>query len=388
MGGASTDAAGGLTGVVVVRFARAFARLAPAFARLARAPGILLLATTAACGAPNPVLLTPLSSGTPALLQAVSAPGSGVVWLSGHEGTWVRSTDGGATWYAGTMDGAEDLQFRDVEAFDAATAYLMSAGSGGLSRIYRTDDGGDTWRLQFRATEPDAFLDCMAFWDRDRGLAYGDAVDDAPYILRTDDGGDHWARVPAAALPHALEGEGGFAASGTCLTAAPGGRAWVATGNASPARVLRTDDWGRSWTVAEVPVVAGPAAGLTTVRVAGGGWGVALGGVIGNDTTVQANAAVSTDDGRSWAPAAPPVFPGPVYGAALLGTDAPPGPASPVVVAVGPRGLAYSADGLSTWVLVDSAAYWAVEFPPAARTGWAVGPAGRLVRLTVNAGGR
>ena len=44
----------------------------------------------------------------------------------------------------------------------------MSAAA--LSRIYRTDDGGATWDVQFQNEHPDGFLDCMAFWDRDRGI--------------------------------------------------------------------------------------------------------------------------------------------------------------------------------------------------------------------------
>ena len=49
-------------------------------------------------------------------------------------------------------DAAASLDFRDVEAFDAKTAYLLSIGSGAASRIYKTTDGGRTWTAQFTST--------------------------------------------------------------------------------------------------------------------------------------------------------------------------------------------------------------------------------------------
>ena len=85
--------------------------------------------------------LTEQESGTRVLLQAISPVDDQIVWVSGHGGTFVRTTDGGLNWSARVVPGADTLQFRDVEAFDARTAYLLSSGSGSLSRIYRTDDG-------------------------------------------------------------------------------------------------------------------------------------------------------------------------------------------------------------------------------------------------------
>jgi photosystem II stability/assembly factor-like uncharacterized protein len=221
-------------------------------------PVLVLLVTSSACQpgdaapdtATDPSLgISVQSSGTSALLQAVSPVTDDVVWVSGHQATYARSLDGGTTWEADVMPGAEGLQFRDVAAFDDRTAYLMSSGTGDLSRIYRTDDGGESWRLQYTAMHPEAFLDCMDFWSPDRGLVYGDEVDGVPFLLHTEDGGDSWARVDAAGLPDALDGEGGFAASGTCLITGEDGRAWVETGAGGRGRVLSTADFGVTWSV-------------------------------------------------------------------------------------------------------------------------------------------
>lgn len=278
---------------------------------------------------------------------------------------------------ASVVEGAEDLQFRDVAAFDERTAYLMSSGPGEQSRIYRTDDGGGSWRLQYTAEHPDAFLDCMDFWTPERGLAYGDAVDGVPFLLATTDGGERWSRVPAASLPPALEGEGGFAASGTCLQVLDGGLGWVATGNGARARVLRTADFGASWTAVDVPVVSGAAAGLATIRMDARGRGVAMGGIIGDDSVRSDNVALTEDGGATWTVGGALVMAGPVYGSALS-------PAGDVVVAVGPGGMDWSPDGGRTWRSADTLTYWAAALA-SSEVGWAVGPGGRIVRVTVAA---
>lgn len=325
--------------------------------------------------------ITPRDSGTDALLQAVSPVDGSIVWMSGHGGTYVRTIDGGATWRAATVPGVADLQFRDVAAFSAETAYLMSAGPGAQSRIYRTDDGGASWTLQHTAEHPDAFYDCMDFWTPERGLLYGDAVDGVPYLLATSDGGGTWERIAAEVLPAALAGEGGFAASGTCLTVSPGGRAWVAMGNGARTRLLTTSDYGASWRVVDVPVLGGPGAGLTTAHVGDRGFGIALGGAIGeiNVSSLPPGAptgrvAVTTNGGRSWSGSDALEIEGAVYGSSLV-----PGREG-VAVAVGPGGMDGSADHGGSWQTLDPRSWWAVSFGPEG-IGWAAGPEGRIARI-------
>ena len=59
--------------------------------------------------------LTPQQSGTINRLQAISPVNGRVAWASGVGGTFVVTTDGGNTWRAGVVPGAEALEFRDVE---------------------------------------------------------------------------------------------------------------------------------------------------------------------------------------------------------------------------------------------------------------------------------
>src|SRR5262245_21530800 len=85
-----------------------------------------------------------------------------VAWVSGTMGTYARTTDRGKTWAVGVVPGAEKLDFRAVKAFGAATAYLLSAGPGDASRIYKTTDGGKSWVMQFRCADPAGFFDAIA----------------------------------------------------------------------------------------------------------------------------------------------------------------------------------------------------------------------------------
>ena len=100
-------------------------------------------------------------SNTTALLIGISPVNERVVWVSGARGTYARTTDGGATWVAAQVPGAETLQFRDVHALDENRAWLLSIGNADTSKVFSTADGGKTWTLQFTNPLPKGFLDCF-----------------------------------------------------------------------------------------------------------------------------------------------------------------------------------------------------------------------------------
>ncbi len=321
-------------------------------------------------------VLEPQTSGTTALLQAVSAPSAQLAWVSGHAATVLRTTNGGESWERLTVPGAaaDSLQFRDVHAVDANVAYLLAAGPGTRSRIYKTTDGGRSWLRQFSNTDSSAFYDCFAFWDGGRGVTFSDAVAGRFIVRVTEDGGSHWSAVPEEALPPALAGEGAFAASGTCVVTLADRFAWIGTGAADTARVLATRDGGHSWRIVATPIVGGSAAGIAALAFHDTLHGMALGGNLGSPAERSDNVAVTADGGHTWRLAGRPTFPGAVYGATAV-----PGRGGRTV-AVGPKGLDYSADGGASWTSLDTLAYWSVGFA-SSRVGWAVGPGGRIVKL-------
>ena len=118
----------------------------------------------------------------------------------------------------------------------------------------------------------------MSFWDAAHGIVIGDSIAGQFCIMTTEDGGRHWQRVPSSALPPALPNEGAFAASGTNIAVLGKSDAWIGVGAATKARVLRTHDRGRTWRVAETPLVAGASAGIFSVAFRDAKHGVIVGG--------------------------------------------------------------------------------------------------------------
>src|ERR1700752_5328850 len=103
---------------------------------------------------------TTQSRGVTARLRGVSAIDDRVAWASGSGSTVLRTVDGGATWQKLTVT-SDPLDFRDIDAIDSKTAYILSIGNGPGSRIYKTIDSGLTWNLQFQKNDPKTFLYAM-----------------------------------------------------------------------------------------------------------------------------------------------------------------------------------------------------------------------------------
>jgi len=331
---------------------------------------LLCIASAGVLSAQAPVIIVQQSNVT-SLLQAVSISASNpdVAWISGHRGTYAVTTDGGNTWAARVVPGKDSAEFRDVHAIDARRAWLMSSGTGAKSGIFRTTDGGAKWEQVFANRDTAAFYDCMAFFDERRAFAFSDAVNGRMPIVRTGNG-TQWS---VGAIP-SQDGEGGFAASGSCAQATTLGEAWIGTGAAARPRVLHSTDAAQSWSAADVPLVGGSGAGITALAFRDRRRGVAVGGAI-SGTATGPRAARTTDGGATWTVIADPPIVGALYGAAyaVRGDRA-------MLVAVGPGGAAWSTDDGDTWAMLDTAPYWSVGFGWTG-TGWMVGPKGRVVRI-------
>lgn len=306
--------------------------------------------------------------------RGLSAVSRDTAWVAGSLGTVLRTTDGGGSWRNVSPPGAGELQFRDIEAFDARRAVVLAIGEGEASRVYRTDDGGATWTESFRNTDARAFYDCLTFFDHRHGLAMSDPVDGRFRILSTRDGGRSWTVLPDSGMPPALEGEAGFAASGQCLVSSGPKDAWLATGGAARARVLHSGDRGRTWTVTDTPIPGGdPARGVFALAFRDRAHGLAVGGDFRPGQASPDAAARTADAGRTWRPAgAPP----PAYrsGVAWLPHS------RTAALAVGPTGTDLTTDAGRSWRTVDTGSYDTVDCTPDHGC-WAAGEKGRVARL-------
>jgi photosystem II stability/assembly factor-like uncharacterized protein len=163
------------------------------------------------------------TSNTTASLRGIHNVGGGVAWASGTNGTVLRTEDGGYVWQTCAVPpGAERLDFRGIQAFDANTAIVMSSGKGDLSRLYKTTDGCHTWKLIFTNPDKDGFWDAIYF-DRGRlGWLLGDPVDGMFTLFATNDSGKTWIRQRNNGLHADPKAQGAFAASNSSLLAVTG----------------------------------------------------------------------------------------------------------------------------------------------------------------------
>jgi photosystem II stability/assembly factor-like uncharacterized protein len=307
-------------------------------------------------------------SGSTASLRGVWAVNEKTAWASGTRGAYLKTIDGGATWTAATVAGAETLDFRDVQGVDENTAYLLSIGSGETSRVYKTTDGGAHWILSLQNPDAKGFFDEMAFWDATHGILVGDQVDGQMVVMSTEDGGKTWQRQK---MPPALPGEGAFAASGTGITVLGTSDVWIGTGGKGAARVYHSKDGGRTWTVAATPIRAdSAAAGIFSLAFSDAMHGVAVGGDYNKANDETGNIAVTADGGATWTKpdgTAPKGFRSAV---AYLADRK-------LWIAAGPSGADVSTDGGKSWKQFDTGNYNAISFV-SSRAGWAVGARGRI----------
>ena len=176
-------------------------------------------------------------------------------------------------------------------------------------------------------------------------------------------------------MPKAGKGEGGFAASGTCVTTGDNGKAWIATGAGGNCRFLITEDYGQSWNEVDSPLAKGDAAGNTSVSFIGN-TGVVTGGDLLITDDYTDNCAFSTDGGLTWKLSGKPQTVGAFYGSAItqIGEQT-------FAFACGPNGLDYTSDMGQTWTTLDTLNYWALSMK--GNIGYASGTDGKILKISL-----
>jgi photosystem II stability/assembly factor-like uncharacterized protein len=307
----------------------------------------------------------PQTSNTSVALRGVSAVSEKIAWASGAKGTFLRTVDGGVTWVPGIVPGSADADFRGVRALSDKSAYLLSSGTGALSRLYKTGDGGVKWDLLMVNSNPKGFWDSIAMWDPMHGILLGDPVN-GRFVIWTTSDGDTWVEQKG---PPALPQEGAFAASNTSLFVRGARDAWFGTGGAGGGRVFHSDDGGKSWTVSKTLLRHdSESAGIFSLAFSDGRHGVAVGGDYTKPEEAAGTIAITEDGGKTWtAPASQ--LPG--YRSAVVYLDD-----KKMWLATGTSGSDVSVDGGRTWKPLGETGYNAMSF--AGSVGWAVGPGGLI----------
>ena len=255
-------------------------------------------------------------SHTTASLRGIHSLGGGVAWASGTGGAVLRTEDGGYLWQGcATPPGAEKLDFRGIQAFDANTAIVMSSGKGDLSRLYKTTDGCRTWKLLFTNPDSDGFWDAIKFTNRQSGYLLGDPVpistsDQKVFAyFHTADGGQTWIADDRTNLNYFIYPDTAiFAASNSSmlirnatLTFVIGGshaNLIVGTNAGVCDCIPRTLPDGRQYVTIRLPLAEGATAGGFSLASTEGGEAVAVGGDYSKPNETSGTAAYSIGEMR------------------------------------------------------------------------------------------
>ncbi|PWJ44117.1 WD40/YVTN/BNR-like repeat-containing protein [Sediminitomix flava] len=302
-------------------------------------------------------------------LRGLSPISENVAWASGVNGSILRTADGGKTWEKFSVNGADSLDFRDIEAFDDQTAIAITAGSP--AKIYKTTNAGKEWALSYLNEDRAIFMDAMGFWDNQNGIAFGDPMNGHLKIITTADGGKTWTDIPSENIPQANEMEGGFAASGSCLVVEGDSNVWIGTGGAE-ARVYFSTNRGKTWTITNTPIRSGiGSSGIYTLTMQDQLNGVAMGGDYTMPDSTKAIAAYTNDGGKTW----------------QKSNDVPSGYRSCVIalkakkgtyLSISKTGMDISTDNGLNWVNVDSVGFYTLYQAKEDQSLWASGSHGRI----------
>lgn len=301
------------------------------------------------CGFTQTYELSTLNAEANSSIRGLSVVSDSVIWLSGSNGFIGRSADGGQHWKWTKPKGYEQLDFRDIEAFDDQHAVVVNAGSPAC--ILQTSDGGKSWTETYKDTDTAAFLDGIDFWDRSQGIAFGDPVNHHFRLLLTADGGATWTDASSAMKVEAAEGEAAFAASGTSIRTRPGGKVWVVSGG-SRSNVYASEDYGLTWKKYDCPVQHGaPGKGAFSIDFLNDTKGIVVGGDYKNDKDNSNNILLTADGGKSWRKPSRPVF---GYRSGVIWYD------ERNCIATGTSGTDVSRDGGMNWYHISDESFNAI----------------------------
>lgn len=318
-------------------------------------------------------------------MRAVQALSPSICWIGASEGSILKTLDGGKSWTIYKVPNADSLDFRDIHVFDEFNVLAMSAGLSqeGKAKIYRTSDGGLQWNVVYNTSQNEVFLNGLAFWDGKFGICQGDPIDGNYFVLTTTDSGKTWKELPKENRPIALENEVCFAASGTSLITTSKGIAYIGTGGAAFARIIKTTDYGITWEYGVTPMKAGPTSGIFGINFWSKKDGMAVGGDYNQTTKDGQNILLTSNGGKTWKlqtvtkPAGLKESVGMYHKTyKTWDNDSPIGADNHALVAVGPSGTSYTLNYGKTWNFLGTDGFHAVSF--AGNTGYAVGANGKI----------
>ncbi|MCZ8228768.1 oxidoreductase [Flavobacterium sp.] len=214
--------------------------------------------------------------------------------------------------------------------------------------LFRVDKKNLNTELVYQNANENVFFDSLQFWNSKEGIALGDPIDNYFSIIITRDGGKTWQPLANSVFYKNIEGEGAFAASNTNIVI-QGNHTWVVSGGKS-ARIFHSADKGKSWTVAETPIIQGQQmTGIFSAAFYDQSIGCIAGGNYELPNQNFGNKAITKDGGKTWQLIAENSGPGYISCVQFV-----PNSKGNGLVTVGATGIHYSSDGGASWKLISS----------------------------------
>jgi len=294
--------------------------------------------------------IKPLNEHTKTSLRGLSVVSDQVTWVSGSNGAVGKTIDGGITWKWVNPKGYGKIDFRDIEAFDDKQAIIVGIASPAY--ILKTVDGGETWTENYKNVDSAIFLDGLGFWDKNRGIIFGDPINDKMQLLKTVDAGKSWQDISKSLEINLTKGEASFAASGTTIKTLPGGKTWIATGG-TVSNIYFSLNYGQTWQVFKCPILQGEGStGPFSIDFFNEKTGIVVGGNYLKDKENSNNVLLTNDGGKNWKKPAGPVL---GFRSAVTYINA------KILIAAGTSGVDISTDSGQHWKQISNKSFNAVQ---------------------------
>lgn len=312
-----------------------------------------------------------LTSGTPTSLRGLSVVNDNIIWVSGSNGTVGKSTNGGKNWKWMKVNGFENTDFRDIEAFDANTALIM--GVSEPAYILKTNDGGESWKVVYENKTKGMFLDAMDFANNQQGIVVGDPINGKIFMARTRNTGNSWEELDEKEQSQVISGEAFFAGSGSNIKLFADGTYFLVSGGIKSRLFTK----GK---VTDLPMIQGnESSGAYSIDIFDNGFPrkpgnrmVVVGGDYKADSLTDRNCFYSTNSGKTWqAPETPPHG----YRSSVEFLS------KKDILACGPNGVDYSSDGGRNWEWISREGFHVCKIARLGTSVFLAGSNGKIAKL-------
>ncbi len=294
------------------------------------------------------------------------------IWVSGSNGTVIKTTDSGISWSNVSPKNFSTTGFRDIHAFTSSSAIIM--GIATPAYFLKTTDSGKTWQQVYTNSEEKIFFDSFEFLNTGFGIAMSDPIKNRFYLITTTNYGETWAQVDTNQIPVSIS-EGGFAASGSCIAFASEKKLCFVSGGRK-ARVYFSFDAAQSWQVANTPMYQGKATrGIYSIAFRDSLFGVAVGGDYTQISKKYINAIYTNNSGKTWNQCKELPF-GFKSSIAFSPIDA------SFAICAGTSGIDISNDSGLHWIHYSDVSLNAIGFDNLGQI-WGVGDKGLIVKMEV-----